>query len=475
MVRKNTFNPDQATILLSRMMTKPNLTSQTFLVLILVIAAFLRFYSLTYMEFKGDEGFNLAKALRLLEEGDIPLTSAVSSTGVNEPPLFMYILSLSLLFSTNPVFTAGFIATLNILGILVCYLFVKRFFDEKSALVAAAFYSLSPWQILFSRKIWTQNLLAPFIVLFLYLAFIALEENRKRFIPLACIVLGIILQLHMSGIYIAGLALILLLMHWKTIDKRYLAFGVVLFVCTFIPYGVFLVQNDFTVFSTAANVLTHKANGTSLWALTKIPFLLVSTKGFGYSLGSNITDFESSAIRIGLFDALMMFLLFVSYIYIVVSRSSHAILFGAWPVVGLVFFYLTNVKIHLHYFHSFFPLFFILLGILGGSVTRLKSRLWRFTGYALGGILLAYQLLFGIAFLSYIEKTPCIRGDYGAPYAYRLERLKAVVAQYPDPNVPFAKIHRLSCQCIKCDKKATRYLLHHMNKHYDGQDNSLKR
>ena len=89
------------------------------LVIIILIALFLRLYNLGYMEFKGDEAFNSIKALKFVQEGEIPLTSSVGTTGVNEPPVLMYLLAIPYFFTTNPIVAAGFIALLNVLGIII--------------------------------------------------------------------------------------------------------------------------------------------------------------------------------------------------------------------------------------------------------------------------------------------------------------------------------------------------------------------
>jgi hypothetical protein len=66
--------------------------------------------------------------------------------------------------------------------------------------------AFSPWAILFSRKIWTQNLIVPLMVLlFFSLGKIVVKQEKKYWIPYLATTLFII-QLHQS----AGFFLVLL-------------------------------------------------------------------------------------------------------------------------------------------------------------------------------------------------------------------------------------------------------------------------
>ena len=435
------------------------------LFLVLGIATFLRFYNLEFMEFKGDEGFNLLKALQFVQQGVIPLTSAVSSTGVHEPPIFMYILALLLLFSTNPLFITGFVALLNSLGVGLCYLIVRRLFDRNAALFAAAFYAVNPWQILFSRKIWTQNLLAPFILLFLYLAFTGIVDKRNKRIVAACFILGLTLQLHMSAMYFVLVALMILIVDWKKISKPHLVAGIGFFLCPFIPYLIFMVQDGFGGFATAAAVTTGGEGGFRLESL-KIPFTLISTQGLEYSLGQSYLAFEETVLRITLLDYLAMGALVAGLVYMLASRRRFSLLIGLWPILGLVYFSVINVSIYVHYFHSLLPVFFILLGVFAGRITSAKSGIWRGIAYTLTGALLMYQLTFSFQFLRFIGDTECIHGDYGAPYARRLESLNQTVQRYPTTVENLRRIHRDSCFCVKCDPLATIYIVKHLDEDF---------
>lgn len=428
---------------------------------VLFLGGYLRFCNLEYMEFKGDELFNFSKALKFVKDGVVPLTSAGGSTGVNEPPIFMYLLSLPLLLSTDPVFVVGYVACLNVAGILLCYLFVRRFFSEKAAVIAAAFYSVSPWQVLFSRKIWTQNLLTPFIFLFLYLTFIGIYNNRKKTLIAGCVVLGFVLQLHMSAAYFAVLGIILLITNWNKIDKRYLSIGLILFLSTFVPYVIFLFKTQFEVLSTASDVVS-KDYSIAFLQLLKIPLMLVSTQGFEYAFGVDISRFEETTIRFLPIDVLLMIIVPAAAIYMSVFEKRFRVFFVAWPILGILFLYLTRVKIQFHYFHSFYPVFFVLIGAFGGWMLNRTKMVGRVMIYAVLIGLVSYQFMFSFQFVRFIEKNDCIMGDYGPPYGHRVRKIETIVDEKPLTKRAFYRIHRQSCRCRKCDVGVTAFIINQL-------------
>ena len=93
-----------------------------------------------------------------------------------------------------------------------------------------------------------------------------------------------------------------------------------------------------------------------------IPFTLVSTKGFEPLFGTDFNDFGNTALRISFFDIFAMAMLFLSiaFLFSYTKKSSILIL---WLVIGTLFLAFSKVEaIDAHYFASFFPLYFIIIG-----------------------------------------------------------------------------------------------------------------
>ena len=430
--------------------------------IIIIIALFLRLHNISYMEFKGDEAFNSIKALKLVNEGEIPLFSAIGSTGIYEPPISIYLLAIPRFFSKNPVMAAGFIAILNVFGILICYLFVKKFYSKRAAIIASAFYAASPWQIIFSRKIWAQDLLAFFAIVFLYFIFNAIYEKKKSHLIYALATLGVLIQIHLSALYFLLVAAIALITHYKKLNenKKYLFIGIILFLLTFFPYFLFQIKNDFADVRTGFEIVKKDTDFHSSAFI--MPFTLVSTKGFEPVLGTNYFEFENNALRISFFDILSMGIFFLSIAFLFANTKKSSILI-LWLVIGTLFLAFSKVEaIDTHYFASFFPLYFIIMGNMLDLFIKAMHNKIKPIVYLLIIMILAYQIAFDMSFLSFIGKNECINGDYGMPYQHRLDNVEKVMDKFETANVNIREINELSCNFAKCDLLAAHFMVEYI-------------
>lgn len=450
-------------------------TGQILFGLIILAALYLRLYNLSYMEFKGDEAFNSFKALAFAREGAVPLTSAVSSTGINEFPLFIYIIALPFYFTKNPVYAAGFIAVLNTAGVALCYYFVKRFYSSSAALIAAAFYAVNPWQIVFSRKIWTQDLLAPFILLFIYFTYEAVYEDKKRRIIPAMVSLAFVLQLHLSAAYFAFIAAAVIAMYWNRIDKKFLAFGCTLLLLLFLPYTIFQMQNNLVDVHTAVEV--SKASPAFHKQAFFVPFKHMSTRGFEFLLGEAYTDFISQTAHFKVIDFLAMYLLLTAIIFTLVFDRRRSWIPLLWLATGTAYLAVNKADpLHDYYFLSFFPLYFILIGGMADSIIKSSPQTLKRGFYILIIAILAYQFTFTQGYLSYTGENTCLPGDYGTPYAHYKTAVATSISELDTLAITsdFERIHIKSCLCSKCDTRVTEYVIYELHPDYEPSKRETK-
>jgi len=446
------------------MKVKKQPLKQMLFVIVILIALFLRLFNIGYMEFKGDEAFSSLKTLRFVRGEEIPFTSSRGQTGINEPPIFIYLISILFSFTNNPIAVVGFISLLNVLGIILCYFFVKKFYNEKAALIASLFYAVNPWQVLFSRKIWSPDLLAPFAILFLYFLFNTIYGKKKEQIIYVLVTLGFLLQIHLSAIYFFAVLFAVLIRYWKKFNKRYLALGLILFLVTFFPYLFFQLRNDFVDVHTTLAVI-KKETPFHLTAFT-IPFKLVTTNGFNFLFGSDFLSFEKGILKIQFLDFLLMILLFCSIIFSSLMYKNKGFILINWLVFGS--FYLAFVKIvaiDTHYFPSFLPLYFIMMGIMLAKIIKKVPEIWKYLIYTVIFMLVLYQLVFSIHFLNFIKEKECLHGEYGPPYFYRVERVKNTINRLylQNTSLELEELHDISCNCTKCDLLATKFIVQESN------------
>jgi len=142
---------------------------------LILVGAWLRLYDLTAMEFKGDEQEGLALAMRLLS--DHPWSSSLpfpthgmvsSNAGVHNPPLYTWLIAALWAPTQDPVAVARLIALVNVLCLYPLWLWARRHMDESRALVTLALCAVSPFAVIFSRKIWPVDLLLPGVLALLW-------------------------------------------------------------------------------------------------------------------------------------------------------------------------------------------------------------------------------------------------------------------------------------------------------------------
>ena len=133
--------------------------------LIILLAAALRLGRGDLVEYFHDDAMLATLALELADGIRFPLTGILSSTGIPNSPVSVYFLALPFALSSDPAVVIHFITLWNVLGVALLWLLARRCCGKRVALLAALCYAVNPWAVLFSRKIWAQELHSPFILL----------------------------------------------------------------------------------------------------------------------------------------------------------------------------------------------------------------------------------------------------------------------------------------------------------------------
>lgn len=175
------------------------LNSKLLLVIIVLLAAFLRFNqlntnppSLTWDE--ASWGYN-AYSLGIDgkdEFGRFLPFDYLESFGDFKPPVYAYLTVLPVkIFGLNEFATRLPSALFGILTVLLTYFLVKRIFwksqnKESYALFSSFFLAISPWHILLSRAAFEANIATFFIILGIW-SFLAAIENKKWYLLVSAI------------------------------------------------------------------------------------------------------------------------------------------------------------------------------------------------------------------------------------------------------------------------------------------------
>ena len=240
--------------------------------------------------------------------------------------------------------------------------------------------------------------------------------------------------------------------------------GISFLALSFVPYLIFQIRNNFVDLHTALRILQEESSFH--FAAFKTPFKLLTTNGFEYSLGQDLSLFEEGAIRLEILDIVAMGLLFLSFVVLFLNRTLQNKILASWLLVGTAFMALNKAGVENHYFNSLHPLLIINVATTVDLILKRLSKYWRYCTAFLIIALIVYQFTFGVYFLNFIKSKDCIRGDYGPPFAHRVELTRRVVKELGPlrSDADLRKIHSLSDYCVKCDFLATAYIVKYLIK-----------
>lgn len=377
---------------------------------IFIIALLPRLTFLHLIEFKADE------ALTLYTLNQTPLSKLqaglVSSTGARNFPLFFYFIYPLYRLNSDPRFISGAIALLNAMLIPLYFLFLKRRFGQLPALAASLSLAVSPWAILFSRKIWAQDLI-PLLSFPLFFTSLSLTHRRPLFTTLFYTLCLLLPQLHGSGFFL----LLPLLWLYRPPFRPQLkpaVLGLLLGLLPALPYLHLQLTSqpicpDCRQFSSTL----------SRFSLTHIylPLLHPTPLSWGTVLGASAQNlfqvqFPLSVIAL-LASACILTFTLIGFINTLRSPPHRHL---PLLIISLISLYLLfRIPPHLHYYQVLTPWLYLLLGLGAAHLARHQPSLVIISLL----LILSLHLLFIFSFYRFLFLNPTqITGDYGVPYHF---------------------------------------------------------
>jgi len=184
------------------------------LLAILLLAAGLRFYRLDWVEYKLDEANISRLALNMVRTGRVPIWGLGSSVGIYNGALAEWLLAIPYAVSSSPLVATGFVAALNVLAVAMTFAFTRKVAGPTAGLIAALLFAVAPWAVLNSRKLWAQDFLPPFVIAYLWTAYLAFVEEKPWWLIGHVLALAACIQLHYSALTLVFLMVFLILLFW---------------------------------------------------------------------------------------------------------------------------------------------------------------------------------------------------------------------------------------------------------------------
>ena len=385
------------------------------------------------MEWKDDERLMFQLSHKVVDEEKLPAVGMMSGGGIVNPGLSVVVFSAIALFTDSPIAMTRAVQLINILAILLFLLFIYIKVPEEEKRIwyfGIALAAISPLAVLFSRKIWAQDLL-PFFCFFVILGNAYRQKKWGAFLwGFAGALIG---QIHMSGFFLAAGIVIYTLFHdrFNRMRFQWLFFiaGSMAGSISLFPWLTQIAQSN----SSSTLILKNILDVRFYW------YWILDSHGINiiYSLGDNFWEFIEGPVILGrsfyliailhlllITVSLMTIRWFILYIKGLISRvKSREFVKYHFENISMLRFYLYGIliglgvlltcsgtEIYMHYLICAFPFSYLFL-------IRIHHHRKKF----LHAIILA-QLLITFSFLLYIhQNNGALRGDYKRTYHSQME------------------------------------------------------
>ena len=231
---------------------------------IILLACALRLGYLDLIEFRLDQAQRLLRALEFTKL-HLPSTGVPSSEGIATPPLMSYLLSIPVAFSRDPRVASAFVALLNVVAVIGCYRLARRYYGMRVAIIAAALFAVSPWAVVFSRRISPQGVLVPLGVWLLDALHIALVDRNPWGWVAAFAALGALLLTSLLAAPLALVLFVLVIIYHRRARWPHLLLGGCLLAIILMPYLHYQNVNRFEDFRTLVQNSGQRAREPRNW------------------------------------------------------------------------------------------------------------------------------------------------------------------------------------------------------------------
>ncbi|MCY4063689.1 MAG: glycosyltransferase family 39 protein [Chloroflexi bacterium] len=416
---------------MARSVFQADLRDMAGLLLVVILAAAMRFSRADVVEYFHDDAMLATMALELADGLRFPLTGILSSTGIPNPPVSVYALALPFAISSSPAFVIQVIMAWNVLGVALLWFLARRFCGRRIALIASVLYAINPWAVLFSRKIWAQEVHTPIILFGLLLLLYGFHDSRaerprSRSVALAqCLSLPVLLfafQFHFA----AGPLLVLIpAAVWMGRERiRFRAFiaGLILSLTVVLPYFIGLSETlavDPARISDALERSAGRGPEVSFASITAIARL-----ASGAGLESWLAPDQAAELSAAYPPMHALSLVLLPALLIGVGAAfrrarQFTIILSLWAFLPSLILIAEWTPVYIHYFIPSIPALAILMGYGGDFLWRRAAR-WPLLQYALWltfALILVLQVLQWHAALNFVEEHHISYPGFTTPLA----------------------------------------------------------
>lgn len=356
----------------------------------------------------------------------------VSSIGILNPPLFNYFLFPLTYITLDPRFISFAIGLINSFSIGLFFLFVKRYYGPVTALVGSLLFAFSPWSILFSRKIWPQDLLVPLSILFLFSLHKILIDKKLGYWSTFSLSAFFLIQIHQASIFFILLIVLFLIKEKIKVSIRHILIGLFLGLIPLVPYILYEAQNGCSdcrsLFQTSDRFFRYSYD--IFLRILQIP----GQGNFHYILGRDMLTFSQNYPIVHKLRSIFYFEYILLPLGILLFiKNCKAIRPVSYAVILLpIVYFLLKIEPFMHYFIIVQPILFIFLATSFLHLFSHRNTLVRFMSIAVFVSILLVSIAFNVSLFDLLKKQRGLEGNYGPVFSLTSEVVRAGLPQYED-------------------------------------------
>lgn len=409
---------------------------------VLITAAYLRMGQAGIVEYKRDEANLSQLALDFAHGGDLPLLGISSSVGIPNAPINVYILAIPYFFDSNPLYATQFIGFLNVMAVALTYWLARRYTNPYAALLAALFFAVSPWSIIFSRKIWAQNMLPPFIIATVLTGILGFVERKPWAQILHLPLLVITGQIHYGAFVIIPVSIYVIWIGRQALSRVFVFSVTLAFVITF-PYLIGMVRAGFDNLDVLRDQLasdTGQPIAVTDAAVHGAAVMIAGTEIHSLAGPERFVEYLDTAPDAYWFMGLLAWLVAFSVLWLVVRvirwqdwRTPIDVALLIWLGFPILAYSVTWTEFFIHYLIPIMPAAFLILAFalydLWYSAVRYRRAL--VVGVTLGVVgILVFQAWMWLLLLQFVDEHDTPDG-FGTPLHYLLQVRSEILEQNP--------------------------------------------
>ena len=376
-------------------------------------------------EFKADEARLLTLAYDMAEMKYFPLVGISNSAGLPNFPMSVWLYALPL-FVWKHVFSATiFTGLINTTAVFGGWWMTRRYWGERAALIATLLFAVNPWSVMHARKIWAQNLLAPFVVGWAICLLLAIEEKRRRWLIGAIVCLAIAVQAHLAAVSLVPATAIVLLIYWRRVGWRPLLIGGGLSLLTLVPFVIYLVRE--ADLSGSGGVGERISAEISTAALQHTWLLTTGNQIHAYAGPTAFETYLSQVPDLSSIAYVWAALILLGIWQTALRRRPADVILLIWFACATLFFLWEFVPVVLHYLLPTYPAQFILAGIGFHWLMKMGNQTITRLSWGAVGLGAAGQVWVIVALLLFLN-TNDTPGGFGTPLSRQLAAVEQALS-----------------------------------------------